>query len=161
MAEHADTFGKQAELLAALQSPNAYPHGVKAVTLLETHISWVLLTGEYAYKIKKAVKLEFLDFSSLERRRHYCEEELRLNRRWAPDLYLEVVAVTVNGDRLVIDGDGEAVEYAVRMLQFPHSAQLDRQLEAGALRETDLYSMAETVAGYHDRAPVIEYANDR
>jgi aminoglycoside phosphotransferase family enzyme len=71
----------------------AYPHEVGEIELVETHISWVILTGRYAYKIKKPVELGFLDFSTLEARRHFCEEELRVNRRTAPDLYLDVVPV--------------------------------------------------------------------
>ena len=83
---------KQSELIASLLKPEAYPHPVASLELLETHISWVILTGTYAYKIKKSVKLDFLDFSTLRLRRHFCEEELRLNRRMAPQLYLDVVA---------------------------------------------------------------------
>ena len=80
-------------LFAALSNPACYPHPVSGVRVLETHISWILLTGEYAYKIKKPVYLGFLDFSTLGLRRHYCEEELRLNRRLAPELYLELVEI--------------------------------------------------------------------
>ncbi|HVC11882.1 MAG TPA: hypothetical protein VNE59_09620, partial [Burkholderiales bacterium] len=89
--ELAQTRASQARLIAALAQPARYPHPLERVELLETHISWVLLAGEFAYKIKKAVNLGFLDFGSLEKRRRYCEEELRLNRRTAPQLYLEVV----------------------------------------------------------------------
>src|SRR3569832_1603055 len=78
-------------LITALQEPAAYPHAVESVRLVETHISWVLLAGDYAYKIKKPVDFGFLDFSSLAQRRPYCEEDLRLNRRFAPQLYLTVV----------------------------------------------------------------------
>jgi aminoglycoside phosphotransferase family enzyme len=84
---------KQSELVASLLKPQAYPHPVAHLELIETHISWVILTGTFAYKIKKSVKLEFLDFSSLRLRRHYCDEELRLNRRLAPQLYLDVVPI--------------------------------------------------------------------
>ena len=78
---------------------------------METHISWVVLAGDYAYKIKKPVVLDFLDFGTLEKRRHYCEEELRLNRPWAPELYLDVVAITGPADAPLIGGDGDALEY--------------------------------------------------
>jgi len=161
MAEHADTVGSQAQLITSLRSPMAYPHAVSAVDVVETHISWVLLTGSYAYKIKKAVKLEFLDFSSLEQRRHFCEEELQLNQRWASDLYLEVVPICGSPEHPSVGGDGEVIEYAVKMAQFPQSAQLDRQVDAGLLLENDVYSLAETVAHNHESARIIEYADDR
>ena len=80
-------------LIQALRDPRCYPHPVEAVRLIETHISWLLLTGRYAYKVKKPLRLDFLDFSTLERRRHYCLEELRLNRRYAPKIYLNVVPI--------------------------------------------------------------------
>ena len=81
-------------LITALTSAEAYQHPVKSVSLVETHISWVLLTGDYAYKIKKPVNFGFLDFSTLDKRAFFCHEEIRLNQRFSPDLYLEVVAIT-------------------------------------------------------------------
>ena len=81
-------------LIQALREPSCYPHPVETVRVVETHISCVLLAGEFAYKLKKPVDLGFLDFSTLERRRHFCEEELRLNRRTAPQLYLDAVSYT-------------------------------------------------------------------
>lgn len=81
-----------------LLRPEAFRHAVSEITLRETHLSWVVLTGQFAYKIKKPVKLGFLDASTVERRRHYCEEELRLNRRFAPDLHLDVLAITRDGE---------------------------------------------------------------
>lgn len=165
MPEFKGSIDAQTQLVAALRSSErssqAWPHPVADIEIVETHISWVLLTGSFAYKIKKAVKLEFLDFSTLERRRHFCEEELRLNRRWAPDLYLEVVPICGSVANPVIGGAGEAIDYAVKMVQFPQSAQLDHQLDADLLREADLEHLAETVAGYHRNARIIEYGNDR
>ncbi len=151
---------QQRELIAALHRPDVYPHPVVSVEVVETHISWVILTGQYAYKIKKAVDLGFLDFSTLQRRRHYCEEELRLNARWAPELYLGLEPIRGSRDRPLLGGEGEAIEYAVRMRQFPQEAQLDRQLDDGLLREDDLLRLAETIAANHEQARVIEYAND-
>lgn len=138
--------------LRALQQPDAYRHPVTQVRLLETHISWVLLTGAYAYKIKKPVSLGFLDYSTLARRRQACLDELRLNRRFAPELYLEVVPITGTPERPVIGGDGEAIEYAVRMREFPQDAQLDRRLAAGRLGPADLDALAETIAAFHGAA---------
>jgi aminoglycoside phosphotransferase family enzyme/predicted kinase len=120
--------------------------------VIETHISWVLLTGQYAYKIKKPVKLGFLDFSTLEKRRKYCEEELRVNRRTAPDLYLEVVSVGESGSGYRL-GAEPAVEYAVRMRQFAHEQRLDRCLQAGLLGAEDMRRLAITIADFHRDLP--------
>ena len=141
-------------LITALQEPAAYPHAVESVRLVETHISWVLLAGDYAYKIKKPVDFGFLDFSSLAQRRHYCEEELRLNRRFAPQLYLAVVPIGGRIDAPVVDGGGEPLEYAVKMREFPQDAQLDRVLARGELRRTHIGALAEHLADVHRRAAV-------
>lgn len=158
--EPTDAAARQSALIAALKTAEAYPHSVSSIEIFETHISWVITTGARAYKIKKAVKLDFLDFSTLELRRHYCQEELRLNRRWAPELYLDVVPIGGSYEHPSVGGDGSAIEYALQMVQFPQSAQLDNQLNAGRLREKDLFALAETIAGHHAGATVIEYAND-
>src|SRR3569833_1320034 len=141
-------------LITALQEPAAYPHAVESVRLVETHISWVLLAGDYAYKIKKPVDFGFLDFSSLAQRRHYCEEDLRLNRRFAPQLYLAVVPIGGRIDAPVVDGGGEPLEYAVKMREFPQDAQLDRVLARGELRRTHIGALAEHLADVHRRAAV-------
>ena len=154
-------FRSQAQLIASLLEQQAYPHPVASIDVIETHISWVILTGEFAYKVKKAVHLDFLDFSTLGQREYFCREELRLNQRWAPQLYLEVMPICGSFDRPSMGGEGVPIEYALKMKQFPQSAQLDNQLAAGLLRENDLYRLAETVAGYHRSAKTIEYANDR
>lgn len=121
--------------------------------VIETHISWVLLAGEQAYKIKKPLDLGFLDFSTLKRRRFYCEEEVRLNRRLAPEIYLDVVPITGRQDAARIVGDGLALEWAVRMRAFPPDATLDR---AGCLTGTHIDAIADTLARFHasiDPAP--------
>jgi aminoglycoside phosphotransferase family enzyme/predicted kinase len=105
-------------LIAALLRPEAFDHPVQRLELLQTHISWIVLTGAYAYKIKKPVDLGFVDFSSLAKRRHFCQEELRLNRRLAPDLYLGVVEIHGPTSRARLFGDTEVIEVAVRMHQF-------------------------------------------
>jgi aminoglycoside phosphotransferase family enzyme/predicted kinase len=136
-------------LIQALQNPALYDHPIDKFEVIETHISWVLLTGEYVYKIKKPVDFGFLDFSTLEKRHHYCEEELRLNQRLAPKLYLEVVSITGSEDQPQINGPGEAIEYAVKMRQFPQSAQLDRLLAAGQLEPGVIDRLADKVAQFH------------
>jgi len=118
------------ESLHALLYPRAYPHPVRAVDLIETHISWVLLTGRIAYKIKRPVHYAFLDLRSSERRRALCHEEARLNRRFAPQLYLGVRAVRRRKGEARVGGAGPVIEHAVRMRQFPHSQELDALLRA-------------------------------
>ena len=107
------------ELIEGLSVPSAYPEPAESVEVHQTHISIVFLAGALAYKIKKPVDLGFLDYTTLERRRHFCEEEVRLNRRLAPSVYLGVVPVTRVGDRLRVEGDGSVVEWAVKMERLP------------------------------------------
>jgi aminoglycoside phosphotransferase family enzyme/predicted kinase len=118
-------------LIAALLQPQAYDHPVEGVQLLETHISWILLTGTYAYKIKKPVDLGFVDFSSLARRRHFCAEELRLNRRLAPDLYLGLRTIHGPAQRAHFGGGGPEIELAVQMRQFRQCDLLPALLRRG------------------------------
>ena len=114
----------------------------------------MLLTGEFAYKLKKPVRFSFVDFSTLERRAHFCREELRCNRRFALSLYLDVVAVTRGSDgRLVVAGDGEVVEWAVKMRQFAADAQLDRMLERGDLEGGMLVTFGRSLAARHGSLP--------
>jgi aminoglycoside phosphotransferase family enzyme/predicted kinase len=148
-----DGVDKQRALVQALMNPQAYPHPVNEVTLLETHISFVLLTGRFAYKIKKAVNLGFLDFTRLEQRRFYCDEELRLNRRLAPDLYLAVVPIGSSMHGVQIGSSASPVEYAVKMAEFPQSALLDRCLSEGKLSTEQIDVLAERVAVFHMRMP--------
>ena len=140
----------QATLVQSLRNPAVFGLEAGQVTLIETHISYVLLTGAYAYKIKKAVDLEFLDFTTLDARRHYCEEELRLNRQTAPSVYLDVVPITGTAEAPVIGGDGPALEYAVRMRQFCQDALLSDMLARGALTKAHIDALAATVASFHD-----------
>ena len=132
-----------------LLTAKAYDHPVGELALIETHISWVILTGDYAYKVKKPVNFGFLDFSELQQRKRFCEEELRLNRRLAPDIYLSVVSINAAPDGYRINGSGEVVEYAVRMRQFAQDAQLDRMLEQGTLDASQLDAFAERIARFH------------
>ncbi|HZT78841.1 MAG TPA: hypothetical protein VFA26_01360, partial [Gemmataceae bacterium] len=120
-----------AELIAALSRPDAYPHPAGPVEVIHTHISVVFLAGPLAYKVKKPVNLGFLDFSTLDRRRHFCEEEVRLNRRLAPDVYLGVVPVVRAADGVRVEGPGEAVEWAVKMRRLPEGATLHERVLRG------------------------------
>jgi hypothetical protein len=148
------TTDSQRDLVHALQDPARYPHPVEEVTLLETHISYVLLTGLFAYKIKKAVNLGFLDFTRLEQRRNYCAEEFRLNCRLVPELYLSVIPIfgTADAPRLGNGTEPEdipCIEYAVKMLEFPQSALLDRRLAQGELRTEEIDALAGQIADFH------------
>jgi aminoglycoside phosphotransferase family enzyme/predicted kinase len=136
-------------LAEALCRASTYPHAVERIQMIETHISWVFLTGAYAYKVRKPVKLGFLDFSTLEARRHDCVEELRLNRRLAPELYLEVVAIRASPEGPRVGGSGVPIEYAVRMRQFPQAALATGLLAAGALTPELITSLAWRISAFH------------
>ena len=143
----------------ALKQAASWPHPVASVRLIETHISWVFLTGDYAYKVKKPVDYGFLDFSTLERRRFYCEEEVRLNRRLAPQIYLDVVPIAGTAAAPRVAGSGEAFDYAVRMRQFDDAAGFDRLLAAGELGVEHMDAAAAVLAAFHDRAAVADEAS--
>ncbi|HCA27316.1 MAG TPA: hypothetical protein DEP05_06700, partial [Betaproteobacteria bacterium] len=136
-------------LIAALQNPALYDPPAQAFQVIETHISYVLLTGDYAYKIKKPLDLGFLDFSTLDKRRHYCQEEWRLNRRLAPDLYVGVAAITGTPAQPRWDGPGPVLEYAVKMRQFPQRALLGEIVAHGGLRSRQLTRLAKRIAAFH------------
>jgi len=139
-------------LIQALLEPQRYPGHVSRVELVQTHISWVLLAGDYAYKIKKPVKLSFLDFSTLALRQMYCEDELRLNRRFAPELYQGVVGIFNTPQDPLWQGSGVPIEVAVKMRRFDESARLDHVCERGELGSAHLSSLADAVAVFHDAA---------
>lgn len=145
-------------LIVALCQARAYPHEVASVRLIETHISWVLLTGQYAYKIKKPVNFGFLDFSTLGQRQLYCQEEIRLNRRLAKDWYLEVIPITGTFDRPKIGGPGEAIEYAVKMEQFPSALTLKDKANNGELGVNEIDQITNIVAEFH---AVVEQAGEQ
>ncbi|HSM21442.1 MAG TPA: AAA family ATPase [Rubrivivax sp.] len=136
-----------AELVASLQRK-------LGARVVETHVSWVLLDGKHAWKIKKPVKLPFLDFSELATRARLCLEELRLNRRLAPALYLDVVAIHGMPAAPRLQGDGPAIEYALRMHEFPPGALLSEQLAAGTLQPEHLDRLAVRLAAFHAGADV-------
>ncbi|MGP1375820.1 MAG: AAA family ATPase [Almyronema sp.] len=144
-------------LIQQMLQPEFYPHPVQVpIELVQTHVSYVLLTGEFAYKLKKNVNFGFLDYSTLEKRQHFCQEELRLNRRAAAPIYLEVVSIGKTGDRFQL-GEGEAVEYAVKMRQFPQSALLSHLFEQGALTAELLQRLAQAIAEFHTEAETNDY----
>ncbi|MCS7031527.1 MAG: AAA family ATPase [Gloeomargarita sp. SKYG116] len=145
-------------LIQHMQQPDFYPHPVQEIRLLQTHISWVLLTGDYAYKIKKPVNFGFLDFSTLEKRQHFCQEELRLNQRLAPQLYLEVVPITVDPQGCYhLGGTGPVVEYTVKMRQFDQNDLWLTCFEQGRLTTQDLEKLGEQIAQFHQAAATNDY----
>lgn len=141
-------------LICSLQNPALYDHPAHCFEVIETHISWVILTGPYAYKIKKPLDLGFLNFSTLEKRRYYCKEELRLNRRLAPQLYIGVVAITGSPAEPALNGAGTPIEYAVKMVRFPQEAQLDHVMARGGLQPVHVDSLAQLIAGFHQRIAI-------
>src|SRR6056297_789743 len=144
------------QLIDALRNPDAYPHPVDEIGLIETHISWVLLAGEFVYKLKKPLDLGFLDFSTLEQRRFYCEEEIRLNRRTAPGLYLDVVPIIGSATAPRIGGDGSPIEYAVRMRRFDSRMGFDRLQRRGELEPGHIVDLAGRLAALHATAEVVD-----
>lgn len=154
-----------ARLVRALQAPRCYPHETSRIEVIETHVSYVILTGRIAYKLKKPLKLPFLDFSTLERRKHFCGEELRLNRRLAPNLYLDVVPIVGDLDAPIVgtgltaatgaddEAGGGAIEYAVKLRQFDPDATADRMVERGLLERGAVERLAERIAEFHAAAP--------
>src|SRR5436190_524680 len=157
------------ELIEALSRPEAYSHAVDAVEVHQTHISVVFLAGPFAYKIKKPVDLGFVDFSTLAKRKHYCEEEVRLNRRLAPQVYLGVVPITepdaqaresiaslacASGSvvRFHVGGSGRILEWAVQMKRLAAEATLENRLLRGEVSVQQIQSLAQRVAAFHHSA---------
>lgn len=145
-------------LIESLSQADFYPHPVdQPIEVLQTHISYIFLTGEYAYKLKKPLDLGFLDFSTLEKRRYYCYQELELNQPIAPDIYLEVFPITQQNDTLEINGQGEPIDYILKMRQFPQSALFSEMEKAGQLTESLLAQLGKKVARFHQNAKTNDY----
>lgn len=139
---------------------SAFPHPVTQIEVHETHVSWVVLTGPFAYKIKKSVRFDFLDASTLERRRDLCEEELRLNRRLADDIYVDVVPISRPAGVLRVGAEASVVEYAVRMKQFDAAQELPTLLARDAVSGEELIDLAVRLAEFHQRAPIAPSSGD-
>jgi aminoglycoside phosphotransferase family enzyme/predicted kinase len=142
----------------ALLSSSVYPHPVDRVELVQTHISYVFLAGGYVYKVKKPVDMGFLDYTTLEKRRLYCQEEVRLNRRLCADAYLGVVTVSVKDGRVLLDSaEGEVVDYAVKMKRLPEDRMMERLLAEGAVTSEMLQRLTGKLAAFHRDAETGEY----
>jgi aminoglycoside phosphotransferase family enzyme/predicted kinase len=144
------------ELIAALSLPSAYLHPVSEVEVRQTHISAVFLAGPYAFKLKKPVKLAFLDFSTLEKRKHFCEEEVRLNRRLAADTYLGVVPIVATSEGVRVESDGEVLDWAVKMRRLPETATLLERLRRSEVGTADVEAIGERIASFHRSAETSE-----
>ena len=140
------------ELIQALLNPEAYPVETTRVELVQTQISYVFLAGEHVYKIKKPVDFGFLDYSTLEKRLHFCRKEVELNQRLCPYAYLGVVPITFEGNRYRIDGEGLAVEYAVHMRRLPAEAMMDTLLEQNKVTTKMIDRVAKIIADFHSKA---------
>ncbi|MCP4470991.1 MAG: AAA family ATPase [Gammaproteobacteria bacterium] len=138
-----------AALVRALDNPLAFGHPLHRLRVLETHISWIILTGNYAYKIKKPVNFGFLNFSTLDRRHFYCSEELRLNRRFAPRIYLGLVEIRGSHEAPHLQGDGEVIEYALKMTEFPQQCLLSHHAASGTLEAALIDAIAIRVNSLH------------
>jgi len=138
--------------IAALLSPEAYPHRVGQVELIQTHISYVFLAGDFVYKVKKPVNLGFLDFSTLEKRRHFCQEEVRLNRRLCRGTYLDVVPVAYVEGAVAVDAAGTVADYAVKMRRLPEERMMGHLLERDAVTPEMLRALARRLAEFHASA---------
>lgn len=143
------------ELIERLRLPEHYPHPVSEIEVIETHISWLLLTGDYAYKIKKPVNFGFLDFTTLEQRRFCCEEELRLNQRLAPDIYEAVVPISGTESAPLLGDASAPIEYAVRMCQFESGQRLDQLLQRHQFQAEWIDVLAAQIADFHQRIPIV------
>jgi len=136
-------------LQKALLDPKIYPDHPRAVKFIETHISALFLTGNYVYKVKKPVDFGFLDFTSLEKRKYFCEQEVKLNRRLSPDIYLGVERITEEGNRILLGGQGKLLEYAVKMKQIPEEFLMDKLLEKKQVTSKMIESVSEKLVQFY------------
>src|SRR3972149_4395350 len=141
----------QKQVVEALMKPEAYDEDPGQIELVQTHISFVFLTRKFVYKVKKAVDFGFLDFTTLEKRRFFCEKELELNRRLCGDMYLEVVPIN-RSNIIRIKGEGETVEYAVKMKRMPQERMMIRLLEENKVDNRLVDRIAKVIADFHSKA---------
>lgn len=142
------------DYIDSLLSTDSYGHPAADVQLIQTHISYVLIAGEFVYKFKKPMNFGFLDFSTLDKRAHYCLQEITLNRRLCPEIYLERVTVTRAPDGYALGGDGDIVEYGVKMRRLEEKQMMGRVLAAGALTATHLDRIVDTLVPFYESAEV-------
>ena len=140
-------------IVESLMRPGAYDEEVKGdIKLLQTHISWIFLTGEYAYKVKKPVDFGFLDFSTLEKRKRFCDLELELNKRLCPEIYLDVLPITEENGTLRINGPGKTVDFVLKMRQLPQDRLMNKLLGSGEIGKDVIDRIAKIMADFHSKA---------
>jgi len=154
----ADTM--KINILKSLMNPAAYPVPATSVELVQTHVSWIFLTDTHAFKIKKPVNFGFLDFSTVDKRRFYCEEEVRLNRRLCPDIYEGVIEVRQDGDKASYAGDGPVLDFAVMMKRLPADRMLDKLVEKGEATVEMMKNIAGVISSFHKEADSSEYISE-
>ena len=142
---------RQETLFRAMAAPSFYPHPVEHIQTRETHISMVFLTGDWVYKVKKAVDFGFLDFSTADKRRRFCDRECELNRRLTSDVYHGVIPITRTKDRFHLDGRGPVVEYAVRMRQLPETRSLQHRLQTTEISADFLLQLVSRLTTFYTR----------
>lgn len=140
------------DFITALLHPQMYPHPAAEVRLVQTHISFVLIAGEFVYKFKKPVDFGFLDFSTLEKRRHCCEQELRLNRRLCPEMYLDMVTLTKESGGFALNGHGEVLEYGVKMARMPEDGMMGNLIRAGKLGREQVDAIVDQLIPFYQQA---------
>ncbi len=140
------------EMVQALLDPKIYPDASSGVDLMQTQMSFVFLTGDYVYKVKKSVDLGYLDYTTLEKRYFYCQREVELNRRLCPDAYLGVVSITQEKNGFSIGGKGKVIEYAVKMCHLPQEAMLNVLLAKGQVSAEMITGIAQKLAEFHQKA---------
>ena len=145
-------------VIQKMLQPDFYPHPVAgSIQLIQTHASYILLTGDRAYKVKKPVNFDFLDYSTLENRQHFYTEELRLNQRGAPELYLQVLPIVQTETGIHLGGTGEPIEYTLQMRQFPQESLFSSLFQQGKLTEAHLEELGRVLANFHTQAPTNDY----
>jgi uncharacterized protein len=142
----------QIQVIEGLKQPQAYPEKTNVVDLVQTHISYVFLTENFVYKIKKAVNFGFLDFSTLEKRRFFCEQELEINKRLCDDMYLQVLPIKMSDNKVLIGGLGETVEYALKMKRMPQDRIMSKLLEEDKVDGQLIGEIAKIIADFHSKA---------
>lgn len=147
-----ENISKSSALVEALLQPESYPHKPQKIEFTQTQMSFIFLTGDYVFKVKKPVNLGYLDYTTLEKRRFFCNQELELNRRLSPDVYLEVVSIVTNGGRISLVGEGKVIEYAVKMKQLPRERTMDNLLLKGQVTTEMMVTVAQKLAAFHENA---------
>ena len=143
------------EAAQALLDPQIYPDKTAGVKMMQTQMSFIFLTGQYVYKVKKPVNLGYLDYTTLEKRRFFCEQEVALNRRLCPEAYLGVIPITRSDSAVALGGEGEVIDYAVKMLYLPQDRMMNVLLDRNQVSSEMVEKVAQKLVDFHDRLPPV------